>query len=397
MKPKRSNHRFEYLIINFFIFIGIGLLSFLLFNTAIFNQFTQAFKDFTLTDMYYANIINKDKIYQGPLVLINAENKSREEISFLLQRLQEGKPKVIGVDIIFPDRKDSAGDELLKQTFSKYNNLVLPYVASFNNTDEEIKNNEYFNTNAAAYVNLVGEQREFSTIRYFYPVYNKAQSFATAVMQLYDPEKAKYFKKQADKKTEIRYYGNLQNFAYQTFDEIMDPAYDTKNLKDKIVVLGYLGMPGKTNIALDEDLFFTPLNPRLSGRSYPDMYGTVIHANIIRMALDKDHIYTFPKWLNIVFAFLINWLLLPFFIYWYVHKPLWYHLMLVLTQFAISILFVFFAVWLYAGANIKMEPSNLLVAVLFAGDFILLYHHIIKYCKHKLGWNFHSKFFEGAH
>ena len=55
---------------------------------------------------------------------------------------------------------------------------------------------------------------------------------------------------------------------------------------------------------------------------------------------------------------------------------------------------------LYPTTPIPLEhedPYTLLVAVLFEGDFILLYHHIIKYCKHKLGWNFHSKFFEGAH
>ncbi len=397
MQQKKANHKWEYLLINFFIFSGIGILSFLLFNTSVFNQFTQAFKDFTLTDIYYNNIINKDKIYKGPLVLVNVENKSREEIAFILQRLQEGKPKVVGIDIIFPDKKDSAGDEMLKQSLAKYNNLVLPYIASFNNTEEEIKNHPYFNTASNAFVNLVGEQREFSTVRYFYPEYNKVSAFATAILQMYDDDKVKYFKKQGQQKTEIRYYGNLQNFVYQTFDEVMDPAYDVQTLKDKIIILGYLGTPGNTNVALDEDLFFTPLNTRLSGRSYPDMYGSVIHANIIRMALDKDYLYTFPKWINWLLAFLLSWVLLPYFIKYWVHKAVWFHLFIMFIQVTISMLFVFLTILLYAKANLKIESSAVLVAVMLAGDFILFYDSIVQFLKHKLKWKFHSIFFEGAH
>lgn len=387
----------EYFIINLFIFVGIGLLSFVLFNTSIFNQFTQAFKDFTLTDIYYTRIINQDNIYKGPLVLVNAEHKSRQEIAFLLKRIEEGKPKVIGVDIIFPDKKDSAEDELLKQSFAGYNNIVLPYIASFDSTLPEVKNHKHFQSRSASFVNLIGEDRQFSTIRYYYPIYKNIPAFTTAIMQMYDSSKALPLLKKGDHKTEILYYGNLQNFQYQTFDEIMNPAFNTDIFKDKIIMLGYMGESNGTTDFLDEDRFFTPLNPRMSGRSHPDMYGSVVHANIIRMAIEKDYIYAFPTWLNIVFAFLLNWLLLPYFIYWYIHKPLWYHLMLVLSQFTISILFVFFTIVLYPRAHIKIESSILLIAVFFVGDFLLFYHHIIKYLRYKLKWNFHSKFFEGAH
>ena len=93
MKRKKPKYKIENLIINLFIFLGIGLLSFVLFNTSIFNQFTQAFKDFTLTDIYYSSIISKDKIYKGPIVLINTENRSREEIAFLIQRFKFGRKK----------------------------------------------------------------------------------------------------------------------------------------------------------------------------------------------------------------------------------------------------------------------------------------------------------------
>src|SRR5687768_5673224 len=118
---KRKSHFLEYFLLNIFVFAGLGVLYLFVFNVSFFNPFTQAFKDFTFTDMYYSRIKTEDSIYKGPLVLINVENKNREEIAFLLQRLEEGKPKVIGLDIIFKEKKDSAADELLKQTFAQYN------------------------------------------------------------------------------------------------------------------------------------------------------------------------------------------------------------------------------------------------------------------------------------
>ncbi|MDB5222059.1 MAG: hypothetical protein JWN83_726 [Chitinophagaceae bacterium] len=392
----KKSHRLEYFIVNLFVFAGIGVLSFLFFNVSIFNHFTQAFKDFTLTDIYYAKIINQSRIYKGPLVLINVENKSREEIAFLLQRLEEGKPKVIGLDIIFPDKKDSASDEILKQTFARYTNIVLPYIASFDSTITETRNHEYFQTKSTAFVNLIGEDRQYSTIRYYYPVYNNVQAFTTAVIKMYDSSKAAALLKK-QRKTEIRYFGNTQNFAYQTFDEVINPSFNPGIVKDKIVLLGYMGSAGGNKGLLDDDRFFTPLNPRLSGRSYPDMYGSIIHANILRMALDEDYIYSFPAWLNWLLAFILSWIILPLFIKWWVHKAVWFHLYTMLLQVTVSIMFVFLTILLYAKANLKIESSAVLVAVLLLGDFILFYDSIVQYLRHKLKWKFHSKFFEGAH
>lgn len=400
MKKKlhKKSGRLEYLILNLFIFGGIGLLSFLLFNVSVFNPFTQAFRDFTITDLYYSQVSNQNKIYNGPLVLVNVEKKERAEIAFLLERLQEGHPRVIGLDIIFRERKkDTAADIMLKEVFAKYNNIVFPYIAGDDDLLTETRNNEFFKVRSNAFINVLGADPKFSTIRYYYPVYNNKPHFTTAMMKLYDPSRADVLFNKGQHKTEIRYYGNLQNFNYYTLDEVMDLAFDTAVLKDKIVLLGYMGREDGSISSLDEDRLFTPLNPRLSGRSYPDMYGAVFHANVIRMALDKDYIYTFPTWLNLVLAFVLTWLLLPVFVKWYVHRPLWYHLWLVLAQLGLSIFFVFLTIVFYTWANIKIEPASLLVAILFMGDFLLFYHHIIKYFKHKLNWNIESKFFEGAH
>jgi hypothetical protein len=271
---------------------------------------------------------------------------------------------------------------MLKETFAKYKNIVFPYIAGDDDLLSETHNNEFFKVNSNSFVNVIGADPKFSTIRYYLPVYNKAPHFTTALMKLYDPSRAEWLFERGQKKTEIRYYGNLENFKYFTLDEVMNPEFKTEVLKDKMILLGYMGREDGKAAQVDEDKLFTPLNPRLSGRSYPDMYGAVFNANVIRMALDKDYIYTLPPWLNILIAFILTWLLIPVFVKWYVHRPLWYHLWLVLAQLGLSIFFVFLTILFYTWANVKIESASLLVAILFMGDFLLFYHHIIKYLKH---------------
>lgn len=61
-----------------------------------------------------------------------------------------------------------------------------------------------------------------------------------------------------------------------------------------------------------KDRYYTPLNERSSGRSIPDMFGVIIHANIISMLLDEDYIDDVPEWLLYLFSFLYFYQLLYF-------------------------------------------------------------------------------------
>jgi CHASE2 domain-containing sensor protein len=395
---RKRKHSLEYLIINLFVFAGIGILSLVVFNVAIFNVFTKAFTDFTFTDIYYTHTLNTDSIYNGPVVLVNVENKSRGELALLLNKLQEGKPKVIGFDVMFPERNenDLSGDSALKASLTAYNNIVLPYAAASEKVGHDQRSSEYFGVPSYSYLNMIGVDSEYSTIRYYYPYQNNVPAFTSALLEKYDPGITEKLKKKDGKKTEIRYFGNIQQFQNYTSDEVLsDPRFNPGNLKGKIILLGYWDVSEHKKSL--EDRFFTPLNPRLSGRSHPDMYGVVIHANILRMALEDKFIYALPNWMNWLLAFGLSWLILPLFIRWWVHKAVWFHLYTMLLQLVISLLFVCFAILLYAKASIKIESSAILVAVLLLNDFILLYDTLVQFFKRKLNWNFHSKFFEGEH
>ena len=386
----------EYLVINVFVFASLGLFSLFIFNVSLFDPFTNAFKDFTLTDLYYSKMKNQDSISAKPIMLIGIDTSSRKDIAFLLEHVNTGSPKVIGLDVSFPDQKEAATDSLLRNTLQRIPNLVVPYAGKFDELSEEIRNNEFFGAKNSGYVNMVADNPQFSTIRYYYPFQKGQSSFTSSIIKQFDPSLLGGLEKRADKKTDIKYFGNLQNFQFMTFSEAMDSSPDT--FAGKIVLLGYLGVtPNVSRASIDEDKFYTPLNPRLSGRSYPDMYGVVIHANILRMALDKDFVIDVPAWLNWTLAFLVSWMLIPIFCRWYIHAPMWWHLNTKLVQIGLSILLVFLTIWMYASLNIKLDSSPILFPVLLLVDLILFYDALVKFLRKKFKWNFHSLFFEGAH
>ena len=107
-----------------------------------------------------------------------------------------------------------------------------------------------------------------------------------------------------DNETErINFVGNYDKFYYLDAEQLFDGKNNLNFMKDKIVLLGFMGLDLSTKTF--EDIYFTPLNERYAGKSFPDMYGVVIHANIISMILSGNYITEIPKWLSIVISFLI--------------------------------------------------------------------------------------------
>jgi CHASE2 domain-containing sensor protein len=393
---KKKKLSLEYLVINLFVFIGIWVLSQIVLNVAVFNAFTNAFKDFTLTDMYY-QIHSTSKMCDS-VILVNIDTLNRGDIATVIEKIEKGKPKVMGVDIIFDEQKDSVQDAKLKKTLNSYDNLVLPYSGSPSDIRvAESKTHDYFGVNSYSYANVYGggtQDPQFTTIRFYYPVSNNVPAFSTAIMQKFDSVRAAKLLSFKGNKAEIKYYGNLDHFPSYSYMEVLDPALNLDKFKNKIVLLGY--WDNSTTPKTLEDRYFTPMNPKISGRSHPDMYGIVIQANILRMAIDGDFLYDFPNWMNWLLAFLLSWMILPLFIRWWTKKAVWFHLYTMLLQLFLTLLFLLLTLVLYSR-GIKIESHSILIAVLLLGDFILFYDSIVQFCRRKFKWNFHSKFFESTH
>jgi CHASE2 domain-containing sensor protein len=387
----------EYLFLNLFIFGCVSLLSLFVVNISFFDPFTQAFEDFSLTDLYYSKIKNRSAIYEGPVVLVNIENRNRSEIAVLLERIQEGKPKTIVLDVVFANRQGN-DDSLLQQVFNSNRNYVFGYAADFNAKKQSVYTHSFFTPIENGYVNLVGEDKEFSTIRYYYPFFQNQSSLTSRVIEQYDKTLYGKLLEKKNRPLEIHYNGNLGNFRYYYFDEVTDADFNTAVFKNQIVMVGYLGLPQtRTQLKTDEDKFFTPLNPRLSGRSYPDMYGTVIHANILRMLLEDDFVKVVPKWKTALISFFIIWLLLPLMCGLFFKGDVWFNTTGTLVQLFGSIAIVFCTVLVYKHLNTRFDPGLLLGCLVLLPTFINLYEALLVFLRYKLRLRLHSRFLEKDH
>jgi CHASE2 domain-containing sensor protein len=382
----------EYLALNCFIFVCVWLLSLLVLNVSFFDPFAQAFRDFTITDLYYNKLKDQNQIYKGPVVLINAENKNRKELAFLLQAIQQTEPKVVALDILFADRKGD-DDTLLHKLFQQYNNYVLPSYPDFEEPEQSIYNHPYFTTEKNNYVNFEGDDKETSTIRYYYPFNKEQQAFTTSILQKFNKSLYDQLLDKKGKRVEIHYFGNLANFTYFNFDEVMQADFDAAALKGKIVLVGYLGLPANnlTN-KIDEDMIFTPLNAKLSGRSYPDMYGCVAHANILRMILEKDTIKVISPFTGFIISFLFIWLMLPLFCGLFFKGDVWFNGLGTGAQLVGSILLVYITVLVYRHLNTKFDPGLLMACFVLLPTFINLYEVLLLFLKYKLKLPIQSRF-----
>jgi CHASE2 domain-containing sensor protein len=107
--------------------------------------------------------------------------------------------------------------------------------------------------------------------------------------------------------------------------------------------MGFLGP--KLGDIVREDIFFTAMNEQFVGKSYPDMYGVVVHANIISMIGEEDYLASLPGWVNNVITFLIVFFLMALFTFVRERFTEWYEPVSVIIIFAV--LFIIF--WIVLG------------------------------------------------
>jgi len=131
--------------------ILVLILLFTIKNITFFNPFVKALTDFNLYDIYYSeNFKPNDKI-NTDIILVNIEHHQRDMLAPLIAHILEQDPKVIGLDVIFEEKKEAFSDSILSKTL-KNNKIVNAY----NIIDNDIiENHSYFqNSNAEGYVNF---------------------------------------------------------------------------------------------------------------------------------------------------------------------------------------------------------------------------------------------------
>lgn len=405
------------LIITLFVFFMMWGMS-KLFDLKLLSAFDpigQALSDFEMTDYAFSNL-RPDPKFEDRIVLVNIGTLGRMELAQQINIISKYKPRVIAIDGFFncegglydtlncPQLKDTLANLFLANAIQEASNVVL--VSKLLQTDSleqtgdiDIYDSvEYsdphfsgFATNAYASLPTGAKyQEDVKLCRSFFPrmkVRGKDQfAFSVAAAMKFDSLKTMKFLKRSKDEELVNFRGNFEiqeikvkdvnkqdvessgftgMFAALDVDQVLTEDFDSTLLKDKIVVMGFLGEYfGDPSW---DDKFFTPLNKKVAGRANPDMFGPVLHANIIAMILNEDYIDELQDWQEYAIAFISCFLIVALFVEIDHKLPTWFDGLSVLIQLVLILLTSGLVIYGFAAWSLKLDLAITLAATAFVG------------------------------
>ena len=158
--------------------------------------------------------------------------------------------------------------------------------------------------------------------------------------------------------------------------DIFEGNFVPEVFKDKIVILGYMGSD-LSDTSWDDKLY-TPLNMEYAGRTNPDMYGVVVHANILSMILNGNFIDSMSERTGLLVGVLLCLLNVVCFSLIYKLLPRWYDGLTKSIQLIEALLLLLIVVLVFHFFSYKLNLTLGIIAVLFAGDSLEVYYGVLK-------------------
>jgi CHASE2 domain-containing sensor protein len=407
-----------------FVFLSLwglyGLTQLNVFNA--FDSLGEALSDVEFTDYVFSKLREDPKV-DTSIVLVNIGTLSRRQIAEQINIISKYKPRVIGIDSFFdcqgmnydtlscPALTDEFGNLMFADAIRSAGNVVL--VTKLLRNDSTLAENEFdtlrrsdprFRDGALVegFANLPTDaafQDDVKTCRTFNPVMTVSDSahraFAVELAIQYDSAKVNRFLRRRNLTEVINYRGNTfdvmgttnypQMFYTLDVEDVFNENFVSEMIKGKIVIFGYLGTYlGDPSWA---DKFYTPLNKKMAGKANPDMFGVVVHANIVAMILNEDYVDQMPLWQQVVMAILICLLNVALFSIINTYLPLYYDGITKLLQLIQLLAYSFLMVVIFKLYLFKLDITLTLAAVALVGDVYEVYMSVIKnlYLKF-LGW-----------
>ena len=397
---------FQSFIITVFVFFmlwGANKVTDLKMFTA-FDTIGQSMKDFELTDYAFSKL-RPDPVPEQRIVLVNIGTLSRRELAQELLIIGQFKPSVIGIDGLFncegglrdsvncPELLDTLGNFMLSSAMQAAGNVVLgekllqtDSLAQFD-TDVydsiEYSDPIFSGFTEDGFVSLPTDatyQEDVKLCRTVLPkitVNGKDElAFSVQIAMQYDSVKTKRFLARNNAEEIINFRGNIEvrqlrlsslkndetaatNFGTMFYvvdvEQVLRGEVLPELFKDNIVIMGYLG--DYLGDPSWEDKFFTPLNKKVAGRANPDMFGPVVHANVVAMILNEDYIDEIPDWGKYTIAFLVCLFTVALFILIDQGLPQWFDAMSVMIQLIELLLISVFIIQAFTWWNLKLDLS----------------------------------------
>jgi CHASE2 domain-containing sensor protein len=381
-----------------------------------FDSIGKALSDVELTDYVFSHMRPQPELDTN-IVVVNIGLLSRRQIAQQIEIISQYKPKVIGIDAFFhckglprdtfycPPLRDPVGNAMLAQAIKNAGNVVV--VSKLLQTTRlqgenvedvfdslEVVDSVYREVALAeGYASLETDaafQEDVKTCRTFNPQMmlngKRELAFSVQMAMLYDSTKANEFLARENFSEIINYRGNMADFYGQSNFKLAFYAIDVNQvfeggflpgmIKDKIVIFGFLGEEFGDDSW--EDKFYTPLNLKMAGKANPDMFGPIIHANIISMILHKDYINKMENWQEVSLAILLCLLNVALFSLIHIKLPEWYDGITKLLQVIQLLLLTFLMVEVFDLYAFKLEITIALAAIALVGDAYEIYIGVVK-------------------
>ena len=371
------------------VFLFIVILGSIPLNLGVLNPIKLGLKDFDFNDLSYSKLGKaKHTPIDKRIVIINIGQADREGLAMMINKTGSMKPKVMALDVLFYEKRDPYQDSLLSDAFSRNKNLISARKLVLSGKDGDTINfaGDYINTASQyAHVNFFNDAA--TTIRNFEPFQKDYKgtsftSFSAEILKMYDTTAYNKLKKKGYQKVIINYTRDVSKYLVLNYEDILAGNVDDSAVAGKIVLFGYIN-----NDPNDiDDKKFTPMNERFAGKSFPDMNGIVVHANIISMALDKNYVKKLPLWANLLIAVLVCWLHMSFFVRYYLESHIWFHLVAKIAQVASAIFFVWLGIYFFDKYRLKVDLKMSLIVIVLAVDVIYFYEAWAVWMHKKFGY-----------
>ena len=358
------------------VFLFIVILGSIPLNLGVINPIKLGLKDFDFNDLSYSKL---GKAQNTPIdkriVIVNIGQADREGLAMMIDKTGSMNPKVMALDATFDGPKDPIQDSLLTETFKRNKNLIAATRLELTGKEGDTISlgGAFINTASQyAYVNLFNDPAY--TVRYYEPFLEdyaekSYKSFSSAIVEVYDSTAYKTLEKKGHHKILINYSRHVNQYLVLEYEDILAGHVDDSAIAGKIVLFGYIN----NNPNDIDDKKFTPMNERFAGKSFPDMNGIVVHANIISMVLDNNYVKKLPLWANLLIAVIVCWLHMSFFIRYYLESHIWFHLVAKIAQVLSAIFFVWLGIYLFDTYRLKVDLKLSLIVIVMAVDVIYFY------------------------
>jgi len=388
---------FDSIFATAFVFLLMWGVAEFFVSIEILDPIGEAIGDVEITDVVFSQLRTEEPVPDERVVLVNIGNLDRAGVAEQIRIINKYNPKVIGIDARFFKPKTEELDSSFAEAMSRVENMVLvSKLDSFNAVTNQfdtvfMPEKRFFPLITPAFANFVttaGDQDHFKAVRTFTPAVevDGKMHYALSVQlaKFYDSAAVKDFLARNNEVEVINFTRNVLagnsyfSNQYPALDipDVFNENFTPEMIEGKIVFMGFLG--DYFGDPSWDDKFFTPLNQQYAGRTNPDMFGLVVHANIISMILDRNYINTMSSTMGIVIGIILCWVNVFCFILIYKNLGRWYDGMSKVIQLIEAIVLLILIGIVFNEFSYKLDLTIGIAAVALSGDSLEIYYGVVK-------------------